>query len=159
MVRGKPMKAIRQSIQIARRPEDVFSYATDFARFPEWQVGAVSASPHGNPPGGVGASASVVRRVGPRKFTRTETIRRYHPSRTWTVQGVGGPLTANVHGTIEPFQDEAHARVTIDMDFEGHGIGRFFIPSVARFAARRQLPHNLRNLKRVLELGPSLRRE
>jgi hypothetical protein len=45
------------------------------------------------------------------------------------------------------------------MDFEGHGMSRFFIPSVARFAARRQLPHNLRNLKRVLELGPTPRRE
>jgi hypothetical protein len=32
------MKPIRQSIEVARRPEDVFSYATDFARFPEWQV-------------------------------------------------------------------------------------------------------------------------
>jgi hypothetical protein len=37
------------------------------------------------------------------------------------------------------------------MDFAGHGIGRFFIPSIARFAARRQLPKNLQNLKRVLE--------
>jgi hypothetical protein len=38
------MKPIRQSIEVARRPEDVFSYATD-SRFPEWQVGAVTASP------------------------------------------------------------------------------------------------------------------
>jgi hypothetical protein len=45
----------------------------------------------------------------------------------------------------------AGSQVTIDMDFEGHGIGKFFIPSIARFAARRQLPKNLQNLKRVLE--------
>ncbi|HEY8699806.1 MAG TPA: SRPBCC family protein [Arthrobacter sp.] len=149
------MKAIRQSIQVARRPEEVFSYATDFRRFPEWQVGAVSASPFGEPSEGEGASANVVRRVGPRKLARTESIRRYHPPRTWTVQGIGGPLVANVHGTIEPVQDGQQARVTIDMDFEGHGIGRFFIPSVAGFAARRQLPKNLRNLKRALEPGPT----
>ena len=46
------------------------------------------------------------------------------------------------------------SRVSIDMDFEGHGLGRFFIPNLARFAARRQLPKNLQNLKRVLEQIP-----
>jgi uncharacterized protein YndB with AHSA1/START domain len=145
------MKAIRQSIQIARRPEDVFSYTTDFARFPEWQVGAVCASPAEGSPVGPGASAAVIRKVGPGRFARTEMIRRYHPPRTWSVQGLGGPLTANVHGTIEPVQDGTQARVTIDMDFEGHGMGGFFISGIARRAARRQLPQNLRNLKRVLE--------
>jgi hypothetical protein len=29
------MPAIVESIDISRRPEDVFSYATDFAHFPE----------------------------------------------------------------------------------------------------------------------------
>ena len=145
------MKPIRQSIDIARRPEDVFSYATDFARFPEWQVGAVTASPIGDSPAGPGARAAVTRRVGPGRFARTEVISRYHPPRTWTVEGVGGPPTAHAHGTIEPVRDGAESRVIIDMDFEGHGIGRLLIPSVARFAARRQLPRNLQNLKRVLE--------
>lgn len=145
------MKPIRQSIEVARRPEDVFSYATDFARFPEWQVGAVAASPIDGSPAGLGAQADVTRKVGPGRFARREVISRYHPPRTWTVQGVGGPLRANVHGTIEPVRDGSGSRVTIDMDFEGLGIGRFFIPSVARFAATRQLPKNLHNLKRVLE--------
>ena len=148
------MKPIRQSIEVARRPEDVFSYATDFARFPEWQVGAVTANPIDGSPAGPGARAAVTRKVGPGRFARTEMISRYHPPRTWTVEGVGGPLTANVHGTIEPVRDGAGSQVTIDMDFEGHGIGRFFIPGVARFAAKRQLPKNLQNLKRVLEQIP-----
>jgi uncharacterized protein YndB with AHSA1/START domain len=150
------MKPIRQTIEVARRPEDVFSYATDFARFPEWQVGAVTARPIGDSPAGPGARAAVTRKVGPARFARIEVISRYHPPRTrtvgtWTVEGVGGPLTAHAHGTIEPVREGAGSQVTIDMDFEGHGIGRFFIPSIARFAARRQLPKNLQNLKRVLE--------
>jgi carbon monoxide dehydrogenase subunit G len=145
------MKAIRQSIQIARRPEDVFSYATDFEKFPEWQVGAVSARKMADPSDGQGASAAVTRKVGPRKFARTEVIKGYHPPRTWTVEGIGGPLTANVHGTLDALRDGTATRVTIDMDFEGHGVGRFLIPRAARLAARRQLPKNLQNLKRVLE--------
>jgi carbon monoxide dehydrogenase subunit G len=145
------MKPIRQSIEIARRPEDVFSYATNFAKFPEWQVGAVSAIPVGDSPEGPGASAAVSRKVGPGRFSRTETIRSYHPPRTWSVRGIGGPLTANVYGTIEPLSEGAQSRLTIDMDFEGRGIGRYLIPRAARLAARRQLPQNLQNLKRVLE--------
>lgn len=145
------MKAIRQSVEITRRPEDVFSYATDFAKFPEWQVGAVSARHIGNSHTGKGAQAAVIRKVGPARFARTEVISRYHAPRTWTVQGIGGPLTANVHGTIEPVRDGTQSRVTIDMDFEGRGMGRVLIPSAARRAARKQLPRNLQNLKRVLE--------
>ncbi|MDQ0692124.1 hypothetical protein [Arthrobacter sp. W4I7] len=60
-------------------------------------------------------------------------------------------VARHAHGTIEPVRDGAGSQVTVDMDFEGHGIGRFFIPSIARFTARRQLPKNLQNLKRVLE--------
>jgi uncharacterized protein YndB with AHSA1/START domain len=151
LVEGDPMKVIRQSIQISRRPEDVFAYATDFAKFPEWQVGAASARQKPDSPDGLGASAAVTRKVGPARFARTEVIRRYHPPRTWTVEGVGGPLIANVHGTLDPLQDGAATQVTIDMDFEGRGVGRFLIPGIALLAARKQLPKNLQNLKRVLE--------
>jgi hypothetical protein len=33
------MAEIIDSIDISRRPEDVFSYATDFSHFPDWQGG------------------------------------------------------------------------------------------------------------------------
>lgn len=31
------MATIVESIEISRRPDDVFLYATDFSHFPEWQ--------------------------------------------------------------------------------------------------------------------------
>jgi hypothetical protein len=37
------MAAIVESIDIARRPDDVFAYATDLSRFPECQGGVASA--------------------------------------------------------------------------------------------------------------------
>jgi hypothetical protein len=37
------MAAVVESIDISRRPEEVFADATDFSRFPEWQAGVVSA--------------------------------------------------------------------------------------------------------------------
>jgi uncharacterized protein YndB with AHSA1/START domain len=114
------MHAIVESIDISRPPEDVFSYATDFAHFPEWQGGALAARREGDAPLAVGSKAVVNRRVGPRKSARTEEISELNPPRSWAVRGVGGPLTATARGTIEPLNDGERSRVTIALEFEGH---------------------------------------
>lgn len=147
------MGAIVHSIEIARRPEDVFSYATDFSHFPEWQGGVVSARREGNAPLAVGATAVVIRRVGPRKLARTEEITELEPPRIWIVRGVGGPLTAIAKGTIEPLGGGERSLVTIALEFEGHGIGKLLVPLVARRQARRLLPRNGQKLKELLERG------
>jgi hypothetical protein len=41
--------------------------------------------------------------------------------------------------------------VTIEIDFEGHGIGRLLVPLFVRGDARREMPDNLRRLKERLE--------
>jgi uncharacterized protein YndB with AHSA1/START domain len=146
------MAAIVETIDIARRPEDVFAYATDFSHFPEWQAGVMSARPEGSAPPAVGSRAAVIRSAGPRKLTRTEEITELDPPRTWTVRGVGGPLTAIARGTIEPIDDGERSRVTIALDFEGHGIGTGLLPIIRR-QARRQLPRNEQRLKELLERG------
>jgi uncharacterized protein YndB with AHSA1/START domain len=151
------MTAIVESIEIARRPEDVFSYATDFSHFPEWQGGVVSARPEGDSPLGVGSRAVVTRRVGPRRSARTEEITELTPPRAWEVRGVGGPLTAIAKGTIEPLDDGERSRVTIGIDFEAHGIGKLIVPLVRR-QAQRQLPKNEQQLKEMLERHSSLGR-
>ena len=43
--------------------------------------------------------------------------------------------------------------MTIDLDFEGHGIGKLLVPLVVRRQAQKELPTNLRNLKERLESG------
>jgi hypothetical protein len=57
---------------------------------------------------------------------------------TWAVRGIGGSLTAIAEGSIEPLDDGVRSRVTIALDFEGHGIGRLLVPLVRR-QARKQL--------------------
>jgi hypothetical protein len=48
-------------------------------------------------------------------------------------------------------QEEAQiTRVEMDIDFRGHGLGRL-ITSLARRAARKQVPRDLARLKRELE--------
>jgi uncharacterized protein YndB with AHSA1/START domain len=141
---------IVESIEISRRPEDVFAYATDFSNFPEWQLGVMSARRDDDGPLSVGSSASVIRQAGPRKLSRTEEITELDAPRSWTVRGVGGPLVAVAKGAIAPLDDGERSRLTIALEFEGHGIGTSLLPLVTR-QARKQLPKNEQRLKKLLE--------
>jgi hypothetical protein len=55
-----------------------------------------------------------------------------------------------VKGTVEPLDAGARSRVTIELDFEGHGIGKLLVPLVVRRQTRQQMPTNMRNLKQRL---------
>jgi hypothetical protein len=52
---------------------------------------------------------------------------------------------------VEPTEAADRCRVTIDIDFEGHGIGKVLVPLFVRPQARREMPANLRLLKERLE--------
>jgi carbon monoxide dehydrogenase subunit G len=146
------MAVIVESIEISRRPEDVFSYATDLSRFPEWQEGVVSARQEDDAPLTVGSRAVVVRRVGRPELLTTEEIAELNPPRTWAVRGVGGlPVIAIAKGTVEPLDNGERSRVTIALEFEGHGIGKLLVPLFVRRQARRALPRNAQKLKGMLE--------
>jgi hypothetical protein len=41
--------------------------------------------------------------------------------------------------------------VTLELDFEGHGIGKLLVPLVVRRQAQKELPKNVQNLKVRLE--------
>src|SRR5437879_1715641 len=123
---------IVESIEISRSPEHVFAYATDFSHFPEWQAGVLSARKEGQ------SRATVVRRAGPRKLTRTEELVEQNAPKSWTVRGVGGPLIATVKGTIEPIDGGERSRVTIALDFEAHDLGGSALLPLLRRVARKQ---------------------
>jgi hypothetical protein len=59
------MTAIVESIEIARRPGDVFAYATDLSRYPEWQRGVGSARLQGDGPITAGSRAVMTRTSEP----------------------------------------------------------------------------------------------
>jgi len=141
-----------ESIEISRSPEEVFAYATDFAQFGHWQGNVVSVHPDGQSPPRTGSKAIVTRRVGPRLVQATETITELTPPSTWEVRGSGGiPVTAIARGRVDPLGGGTRSRVTITLEFEGHGIGKLLIPLVISRQARRQLPQNTARLKKVLE--------
>jgi hypothetical protein len=43
--------------------------------------------------------------------------------------------------------------VTIELDFEGRGLGKLLVPLVVRRQAQQEMPRNMRSLKERLEGG------
>ena len=71
------------------------------------------------------------------------------------IHGIDGPIRAIVNVTVEPVNGGARSRVTIELDFEGHGIGKMLVPLVVRRQARNEMPANCDKLKQRLETMPS----
>lgn len=146
------MSAIKESVEIDCRPEEVFSYVTVPSHLPEWQESAVSARLVGDAPLGVGSKIEVTRRMG-REFTTTLEVTEFDPPRSWHYHGIEGPVRPDVHGTIEPLDDGRRSRLTLDIDYEGHGLGRALVPMAVRPRARKEFPRNEQTLKSLLESG------
>jgi uncharacterized protein YndB with AHSA1/START domain len=143
------------SIEIARPQEEVFSYVTDPSTFAEWQAGVVGGSMEGGESPGVGSKCRTTRRIGGTAREVCSEITKIDPPSSWAVQGIDGPIRAIVGVTVEPLNGSAQSRVTIEVDFEGHGIGKLLVPLVVRRQARNEMPENCRRLKQRLETMPS----
>jgi len=144
------MTAIVTTVDIERAAEDVFTYATDPTRFHEWQQGVVSGRLEQPDNPGVGTRCFTTRRIGGADRASTSEISHISPPKTWGVRGVDGPIRAIVDLTVEPLADD-RSRLTISVDFTGHGIGKVLVPLVVRREAAREMPTNLATLKQRLE--------
>ena len=144
------MASIVASTEISRSPDDVFAYATDPNKLPEWQESVVKAE-SSETPARVGTRARVTRRIGRRDLMQSAELAELTPPTSWTVRGLDGPVRGNVNGRIEPLDNGARSRVTIELDLQGHGIGRLLVPLIVRRKAEHELPRNMQRLKERLE--------
>jgi len=144
------MPAIVSTIDIDRPPDEVFRYATDPSRFAEWQHDVVSVRLAEGQPARVGSRFTTTRRIGRGERTMTQEITRISPPTSWAAHGVDGPIRPNATITVEPLDGNARSRVTIALDFEGHGVGVLLLPMIRRMAAK-GAPASYRNLKQRLE--------
>jgi hypothetical protein len=144
------MPPIAVSTDIDRPAPDVFAYATDPTRVHEWQNGVVDGhldSPDDPRPG---ARCHTTRRIGGANRSSTSELTHVNPPTTWGVRGIDGPIRAIVDVTVQPLN--AHrSRLTITVDFDGHGIGKVLVPLLVRPEARKEMPGNLARLKQRLE--------
>ena len=145
------MAPIVTSAEIDRPAADVFAYATDPARFGEWQQGVVEGHLDAPAPR-VGARCVTTRRFGGASRPSASELVRYDPPTTWAVRGIDGPVRAAVDVLVEPLA-ETRTRLTISVDFAGHGVGKILVPLMVRRAARKEMPANMQALKQRIE-GP-----
>jgi uncharacterized protein YndB with AHSA1/START domain len=143
---------ITVSIEVAQPGAEVFPYVTDPSTFSEWQQGVVSGHMDA-PTTRVGSRCTTVRKIGGREREVTTQITEYDPPQRWADRGVEGPIRAIVAVTVEPLADRSGSRVTIAVDFTGHGIGRLLVPLIVRRQAASEMPGNMRRLKQRLEAG------
>jgi uncharacterized protein YndB with AHSA1/START domain len=135
----------------ADRPAaEVFTYATDPARFHEWQAGVTEGHLDQPGPAKVGTKCLTTRRVGGASRAVASEITRIDPPRAWGVRGIGGPIRATVDLTVEPLTGST-SRLTIAVDFDGHGVGKILVPLLVRRQARKEMPANVATLKRRIQ--------
>ncbi len=144
------MAPIISTLEVARSAEDVFAYVTDPARMPEWQNGVTAGRLDGS---GVGSRCTTKRRIGGSEREVVTEITEYDPPRRWADHGIEGPIRAVVSVQIDPLEGQIRSRLTIEVDFEGHGIGKLLVPIVVRPQARREMPGNMQRLAERLKAG------
>jgi uncharacterized protein YndB with AHSA1/START domain len=147
------MAPITVSTEVNQRVEEVFAYATDPTRFHEWQKGVIDGHVDQPESPAIGTRCVNTRRIGFANRPVTSEITHIDPPRTWGVRGVDGPIRALVDVGVEPVTD-SRSRLTITLDFEGHGIGKVLVPLVVIPQARKEMPVNLAALKERLETEP-----
>jgi uncharacterized membrane protein len=145
------MASITHSIEIGRRPEEVFAYLDQLERHGEWQAQIVGVKVETEGPTRVGSRATDTRKVPGGKRDVTYEITMHEPPRRVAFRGVNGPIRPVGTVAVEPAGD-GRSRLTLELDFEGHGLGKLMLPLVRR-NARKQVPADHQRLKERLESG------
>jgi carbon monoxide dehydrogenase subunit G len=126
------------TIEIARTPEDVFSYLTDVSNLPAWQRGVKSATLRD---GRVEESRSL---LGRELNTTLEIVEQEEP-RLFTLRALDGPVPFTVRHELEPADGGTRLTVTAEGDVPGFAAGL-----LAR-GAEKQFRKDFERLKKILE--------
>lgn len=144
--------ALHESIEIGRPPQEVAAYLDDLSRHPEWQESLVGVQVETEGPTRVGSRMRQTRRVGGSTRTFTIEVTEHDPPNTFAFKGVDGPVRPRGRITLEPLDGGQRTRYSVELDFDGRGLGLLLLPLVRR-DARKELPRNIQHLKEKLEAG------
>ena len=142
---------IKHSIEVNRPAEEVFAYLDQLDRHSEWQGTLVSATVETGGPTRVGTRVVERRNVPGGARDIPYEITEHEPPRKASFRGTAGPVRPVGTVTVDPVGDSS-ARVDLELDLEGHGIGKLFAIFARRQAAK-QVPEDQEKLKQVLESG------
>jgi carbon monoxide dehydrogenase subunit G len=125
-------------IEIARTPEDVFSYLTDVSNLPTWQTGVKSATLRD---GRIEESRSLLGR----ELTTTVEIVAQEAPRLFTLRVLEGPVPLTVRHELEPVDGGTRLTVTADGEVPGFAAG------LLAKGAEKQFRKDFARLKQILE--------
>jgi carbon monoxide dehydrogenase subunit G len=125
-------------IEIARTPDEVFSYLTDVSNVPTWQAGVKSATLRD---GRIEESRTL---FGRELHTTLEIVEQEEP-RLFTLRAVGGPVPFTVRHELEPAGGGTRLTVSAEGDVPGFAAG------LLAKGAERQFRKDFERLKQILE--------
>ena len=142
---------IKHSIDINRPAEEVFAYLVQVDRHNEWQGSLVSTTVQTDGPMRVGTRVVERRNVPGGTRDIPFEITEHDPPRKASFRGTAGPIRPVGTYTVDP-TGESSSRMNLELDLEGHGIGKLFA-ILARRQAAKEVPVDHEKFKALLESG------
>jgi uncharacterized protein YndB with AHSA1/START domain len=141
------MLKVEISCEIRRPVEEVFAYATDPAKIPEWKTSVLESRAEPVGPMRVGTQIRTVMRLLGRRIESTAEITELVPNRK-VVQKTNSPFPVEVTCLAEP--TSAGTKVTATAVAEPGGFFKMAEPVLVRIV-KRQGQAELKTLKELLE--------
>jgi uncharacterized membrane protein len=143
---------ITNSVEIARPPQDVFAYLDQFERHGEWQELLEDSRLETEGPPRVGSRVVQTRKTPMGRQKAAFELTEHDPPSRAAWRGVDGIVRPSGSLTVEPTGDGSRSRVTLQLDLQGHGLGKIVAP-LARRQAAKEVPKAQAKLKERLESG------
>ena len=137
---------IRHTVSVARPIEDVFDYAAQFDRHPEWQDDLKSVTADGPP--GVGSTGSQTRQVGPRVHTTQWRMSAYDRPSILGWEILSGPMRPV--GTMRFSAEGVTTRLDFEMELNPRGLMKLMGPIIDR-QSQKVVAEHFAKFKDILE--------
>ncbi len=142
------MHRAEHTVEIARRPAEVFPFLVEADRMKQWIGGLVEFTPLGEGPGVGSRSRQRVEQAG-RTWDVESEIVELEPDRRLTARMRASAFTSVVGYRLE--DADGGTRLTGSVEVEPRGLGGRVLGGLAGLAAERKLVADLGRLKSVLE--------
>ena len=146
------MTRVEIAVTVARPPDEVFTWLTNFAKAPLWQSGVVEAHFTSPPPIGTGSTYTQRSRFLGRDIVFNFEIIRFEPGRLVEFKTNSGTFPVHIVRWVEPTQAGALVHALIRGD--ASGLYKLAAPLLDRLT-QRQIEGDYKRLKRVLEAKPA----
>jgi carbon monoxide dehydrogenase subunit G len=133
------------TVEIARRPEDVFAYLCDVSNLPRWQAGVQAAEVVGGGPAAAGSRIAESRRLLGRELRTTLEVVDHERPRLFSLRALDSPVPFAVRHELEPSAGGTRLTVVAEGEVPGFAAGL-----LAR-RAERQFRRDFERLRRILE--------